>query len=119
MSRVQRLLNVDKLHSKFKQNAYSISADLASDPPPAFPGLFRSLSPRSFSSKKKLNMRLLDIQIFDDLKFDVFLDWKLRILDKLRYNVDYFTRTIDENRKDFKIIYIISELSGEASIQTL
>ena len=64
-------------------------------------------------------MRLSDIQIFNDSKPDVFLDWKLRMLDKLRYNADHFTRTTDEDRKGFTIVYIILRLGGEASTQTL
>ena len=62
-------------------------------------------------------MRLPDIQIFDGSKPDVFLDWKLRMLDKLRYNADHFVGT--ENSEGFKIAYIVSRLGGEASTQTL
>ena len=64
-------------------------------------------------------MRLSNIQIFDDSKFDVFLDWKLRMLDKLRYNADHFIETNNEERKGFKIAYIIFRLGGEVSTQTL
>ena len=118
MPRVQRSFSADKLHSKFTQNAYSTPSDSASDPPPVSPRSFRSLSPRSFSSKK-LSMRLSDVQIFDDSKSDVFLDWKLRMLDKLRYNADHFIETNNEERKGFKIAYIISRLGEEVSIQIL
>ena len=122
MPRVQRPFSADKLHQKFKQskqNAYLTSSDPASDPPPTSPRSFRSLSPRPFSSKKKPSMRLPDIQIFDGSKPDVFLDWKLRMLNKLRYNADHFTGTTDEDREDFKIAYIVSRLGEEASTQTL
>ena len=64
-------------------------------------------------------MRLSDIQIFDGSKPDIFLDWKFRMLDKLRYNADHFTGTNNEEREGFKIAYIVSRLGGEASTQTL
>ena len=121
MPRAQRLLNADDLHQKFKQskqNAYPTPSDPASDPPPASPRSFRSLLPRPFLSKK-LSMRLPDIQIFDGSKPDVFLDWKLKMLDKLRYNADHFIETNNEEREGFKIAYIVSRLDGEASTQTL
>ena len=121
MLRVQRPLSVDELHSTFKQSkqTYPTSSDPASDSSPASSRSFRSLSPRSFSSKKNLSMRLSNIQIFDGSKPDVFLDWKLKMLDKLRYNADHFIGTNKKERKGFKIAYIISRLGEEASIQTL
>ena len=76
MHRVQRSLNADELHSRFKQSkqAYSTFFNFtSSDSPPAFPRSFKSLFSRSFSLKK-LSMRLSDIQIFNDSKPDVFLD---------------------------------------------
>ena len=74
------------------------------------------LSFQNSSYQKKLSMQLSDIRIFNDSKSDVFLDWKLKMLNKLRYNADYFAGT---NNEDFKITYIISRLGGEASTQTL
>ena len=64
-------------------------------------------------------MQLSDIQIFDDSKLHVFLNWKLLMLNKFCYNVDHFTKTIDEDRESFKITYIISRLSKKANTQTL
>ena len=119
MSWIQRSFNVDELHSKFKRNAYFTFFDSTSDFSSAFSPSFRFFSPKLFSLKKNLNMRLLNILIFDNSKSDVFFDWKFKMLNKLRYNADHFTETNKKKRKEFKIAYIIFRLDGEASIQTL
>ena len=119
MSRIQRFLSADDLHQRFQsKQAYFTFFDSAFDSSSASPRSFRSLSSKSFSLKK-LSMRLPNIQIFDDSKSDVFLDWKFKMLNKLRYNANHFTKTIDEDREGFKITYIISRLGEEANTQTM
>ena len=115
MPRIQRSLSIEDLHRRFKRETHSqISPDIPTPPLP--PRDLEALRYRPPSPPwQLLSTKLPDPPVFNgDTGSKVsFIDWKLRIQDKLRLNADHYPSS------DFQVAYIITRLGGEAVQHTL
>ena len=115
MPRVQRSLSIEDLHQRFKQEIRSQnSPDIPAPPLP--PRDLEALRYRPPSPPRQLlSTKLPDPPVFngDTGSKVLFVDWKLRIEDKLRLNADHYLTG------DFQLAYVITRLGGEAVQHTL
>ena len=115
MPRVQRTLSIEDLHQRFKRETHSQnSPDIPAPPLP--PRDLEALRYRPPSPPRQLlSTKLPDPPVFsgDSGSKVSFVDWKLRIQDKLRLNTDHYPTS------DFQVAYIVTRLGGEAVQHTL